>query len=117
MAGVAGGAGTSNTNTIVLDGTGVGNAVTGAITNGAGGGAVALVKSNASTWTLGATSSYSAGTTISGGTLVVGSLNPTVLGGQTVTLSGGTLQISPTAIYNLPASMGPAIRLTRIGNL
>ncbi len=38
--------GTSNTNTLVLDGTGVGNAVTGAITNVAGGGnAVAVVKS------------------------------------------------------------------------
>ena len=58
--------------TLILDGTSSSNSIGGNIANGTT--AVSLTKANSSTWTLnGANNSYSGNTTISGGTLVLGS--------------------------------------------
>ncbi len=99
LSSVAGSASGGNTDTLTLDGTAAGNSILGAISNGSAG-ALAVTKSNTSTWALNSTSSYSGGTTISGGSLVVNSMNFNPLGSGTVTLSGGSLTINPSGIRN-----------------
>jgi len=71
-----------------------GGTVTGAIGNGSGGGTVALSKNGRGTWTLSGTNTYTGGTSIAGGTLLLdmnagGSLATT--GG--LSLGGGVFQI------------------------
>jgi fibronectin-binding autotransporter adhesin len=82
---------------LVLDGTGASHSITGAITNGVAVGAnsIGLIKSGASTWTLGGGGSYTGATTITGGTLLVNGDNSLATGAVTVA-SGATLGGSGT---------------------
>ncbi|MDB6004578.1 MAG: hypothetical protein JWR15_1565 [Prosthecobacter sp.] len=61
-----------------------------------GTGIVAFAKSDTSTWILSATNTYSGGTTLSAGTLVLNSTS--AIGTGTLTITGGTLDTSTTAI-------------------
>jgi fibronectin-binding autotransporter adhesin len=95
------GAVTTSTNslkTLVLDGTSAGNFVAGAITDGSN--EIAVVKSNSSTWTLSGASTYTAGTTVSGGVLnVTGAITASATDAITTVASGSAsavLQISGT---------------------
>ena len=86
-------AGTSAITTIQLDGTSQGNAITGVI-GSAGGNQpqfIAISKANSSTWTLSGANTYSAGTTLTAGTLNLNST--TALGGAAgaFALNGGVL--------------------------
>ncbi len=84
------GAVTTSTNslkTLVLDGASTGNAVTGAITNGSN--EIAVVKSNSSTWTLSGNSTYTAGTTVTGGVFdVTGAVTASATDSITTVASG-----------------------------
>jgi autotransporter-associated beta strand protein len=85
--------GNSNPHTLILDGTSTGNEITGNITNNGVAGVLSLSKTNSSTWTFSNANTYSGGTTITAGTLMLTAAGN--LGVGNVTLgSGGTLDIS-----------------------
>jgi autotransporter-associated beta strand protein len=84
---------TTNPHTLILDGTSTGNEITGNITNNGVAGVLSLSKTNSSTWTFSNANTYSGGTTITAGTLMLTAAGN--LGVGNVTLgSGGTLDIS-----------------------
>jgi fibronectin-binding autotransporter adhesin len=78
---------TAGNKTLVLDGTIASNAISGKVTDGSS--AVAIEKSDSSSWTLSAANTYSGGTTIDdgGGTLLV--TNGSGLGTGAVTIGNG----------------------------
>lgn len=97
----------SGNKTLQLDGTGTGSAITGVL--GQGTNVVTVVKTGASTWTLGGVNTYTGTTTISNGTLLAtGSL-----GSNTVTVAGGTLALSGSGTF----SNGTAVVLGSAGTL
>ncbi len=93
---------TGTSKTLQLDGTNTGNAISGAITDG-GTNIITLVKTSTSTWTFGGINTYTGNTTISQGTLVLGS-GGAINGSPLITLTAGaTLDISASS-YSLGAS-------------
>jgi len=86
---ISGSAAGTATDTLVNNGSGT-TAITGNITNGAS--TVAVTQSGTGTLTLSGTNTYSGGTTISSGTLVA-TTSASSLGSNTVTMSGGTLDL------------------------
>lgn len=85
--------GNSNAHTLILDGTNTGNEITGNITNNGAAGILSISKTNSSTWTFSNANSYSGGTSITAGTLMLTGNGS--LGVGNVTLgAGGTLDIS-----------------------
>jgi len=93
IAGVVSGVSTAGTTTTLnLNGTNIGgNVITGTVANGAGGGKLALAKSDASTWQLNGSNTYTGTTTLNLGTLIAN--NAAALGnGGDITFGGGTLQ-------------------------
>lgn len=90
----SGGVALSATKTLDLGGTTSGNAVTGVISDQTGVTRTAVTKTNTSTWTISGVNTYSGGTGISAGTLILtgnGSLgtgNVTLGGGGTLDISG-----------------------------
>ena len=108
--GISGVATTGNTTVLTLTGSSGGvNEITsaGAITNGSGGGTLALVKDGTGLWVLGqanGANTYSGGTTIKAGTLRVSSSGNTtgLIGPGTLTLEGtGTLALQSTGSTTL----------------
>ncbi|XHR30610.1 MAG: autotransporter-associated beta strand repeat-containing protein [Chthoniobacteraceae bacterium] len=96
-------------NTLKLDGTSSGNAVTGVISDGASY-ATLLTKSNSSTWTLRGANTYTGATTVSGGTLALerGSLGATAV---TVAAAASTaLQVSGN--YTIGTASGGSLTVT-----
>lgn len=98
IAGNVSGASTgANVTTLNLNGSNTGgNSVSGIISDGAGGGKLAVVKSGAGTWTLSGSNSYTGGTTISDGQLTATNLaafgNSSGVGSRKISLgdtSGG----------------------------
>ncbi len=85
--------GTTAVTTLQLDGTTQGNAITGVI--GTAGGNlpadIALVKNNTSTWTLGGANTYSAGTTLTAGTLNLNSTTALGAAAGGFTINGGAI--------------------------
>ena len=79
-----------NTTVLTLNGTNTstGNLISDVISNGTGGGALAIVKNDAGTWTLSGANTFTGGTTLNAGTLLVG--NASALGTGTLTLNGGS---------------------------
>src|SRR5262249_29056994 len=61
----------AGTATLTLTGTNASNTISGAITNGMGGGNVALAKTGSSVWTLSGNNTYTGGTSVSAGSLVI----------------------------------------------
>jgi fibronectin-binding autotransporter adhesin len=85
--------GAAGARTLTLEGTNTGdNTFAGKITDGTDGGAsvISLVKSNTGKWILFGANTYSGGTTLSAGTLVVS--NASALGTGIVNVAGGTLE-------------------------
>ncbi len=104
--GISGVATAGNTTVLTLTGSSGGNneiTSAGAITDGTGGGKLALVKDGAGLWILGqsnGTNTYSGGTTIKAGTLRLSSSGNTtgLIGPGTLTLEGtGTLRLQSTS--------------------
>jgi fibronectin-binding autotransporter adhesin len=131
---VTGSATGGRTDTLILDGMATGNSVTGAISDGGAGGQVALMKSNAGTWTLTAANTYSGDTLINAGTLALsgsgsmpGSPNISVASGATfdvsarsssLTLPGQTLKAGATGGNTTGMiAVGPSAGLTLSGGL
>ena len=105
-------AATAKADTLNLDGTSTGNAITGAITNGGGGGTLSLTKQNTSTWTVsGSGDTYTGTTSVTGGVLIVTAPN---LGTQVPTVTGGTLQIGNNAAAG---NLNTNVSVTTPGNL
>ena len=99
------------TETLYLDGTSANNAITGGISNNNSSGTLAIgavTKQGTSIWTLSGTNTYTGGTTISGGTLVV--TNPQGLGMSTgssaITFGGGVLSLL-SSNGNTTTTFGP----------
>ena len=86
--------GTNTARTLVLTGTNIDDNVLGGIVADNGSGATSLTKSGVGRWVLGATNTFSGGTTINAGTLSVGANGR--LGASTggVTFNGGTLELT-----------------------
>jgi autotransporter-associated beta strand protein len=84
-------AATTGTTTLTLNGTttAANNLLSGIISNGTGTNVVAISKSGTGTWTLSGVNTYSGGTTVTLGTLLLG--DNSGAGTGTITLSGGTL--------------------------
>jgi autotransporter-associated beta strand protein len=80
-----------NTNTLLLAGSG-GGTISGAISDGAGSGFFALVKSGSSGWTLSGSNTFSGGLILNAGTLGIG--NSAALGLGRITINGGLLSSS-----------------------
>ncbi len=100
---------TATAKTLVLDGTAVGNAVTGVISDGAN--VVAVTKSNTSTWLLSGASTYTGDTNVSGGELdLSGSIadtNVNVASGATLkVLAGGSLSATTILTNSGNTSLG-----------
>jgi len=93
--GTATGANGVGPQTLALDGTSTGNAVTGLISNGSG--TVSILKSNTSTWILGGNNTYTGGTALTGGMLTLTGSN---------TFTGGTINIGATSTLQLQANAG-----------
>ena len=96
---ITGSATTGNASTLTLTGgSGGTHAISGAITNGANGGALAVLKTGANTWQpTGTANTYTGGTMITGGTLIGASATPASnIGTGAVMLNGGTLRLSGT---------------------
>jgi fibronectin-binding autotransporter adhesin len=92
--GVISNAGTG-TKTLTLGGTNTAaNAIQTALTDGSG--TLALAKSDTSNWNLSATNTYSGGTTLNAGTLILGSAS--AIGTGTLTITGGTLDSTISAL-------------------
>ena len=83
-------AATSGVTTLTLNGTttAANNLLSGNISNGTGTNTVAISKSGAGTWTLSGANTFSGGTALSAGTLLIG--NDAGVGTGTLTLGGGT---------------------------
>jgi autotransporter-associated beta strand protein len=92
----------SGTDTWVLDGTALGNFVTGVISNNPAGGAIsAVTKQNSSTWTLMGANPYTGATTISGGKLILAGTDGSIAGTSAISLSGySTLELQGTSLAN-----------------
>ena len=93
---ISGTAAEAITNTLVIAGTNTGaNTLSGIISDGAGGGKLALAKSGSGAWVLSGTNTFSGGTTLEQGTLylnnnsAVGTGLFTIKGGKLVNSSGG----------------------------
>jgi len=84
----------ANTTTLTLNGTNTGNNLVGAIGNGAGGGNLAVVKSDAGTWRLSGSNTFTGGLTLNAGVLSLG--DNAALGGvgNVFTIAGGSLNVS-----------------------
>ena len=86
---VTGQQGNNKTTTLTLGGSNTGSNSVGPISDGSGGGKVAVAKSGTGTWILSGTNTYTGTTQISGGTLLV---NGSTASGSGVTVNnGGTL--------------------------
>lgn len=85
-----------NTTTLALNGSNTGaNAVTGLVTDGTGGGRLAIVKDGAGEWRLQKSNTFSGGVTLNAGTL--GFTTSGAFGTGTLTINGGTLNsVSPS---------------------
>lgn len=102
--GVTGVSTAGNTTVLTLNGTNTANnSVSGVIGNGAGGGAVALVKSGNGTWTLSGANTFTGGVTLNAGTLNLN--NNASLGASSglFVINGGTLNNTSGAarVYTL----------------
>lgn len=87
---IGGTAATGVTNTLVIAGTNTGaNTLSGIISDGAGGGKLALTKSGAGAWVLLGTNTFSGGTTLEQGTLYLN--NNSAVGTGLLTIKGGKL--------------------------
>jgi autotransporter-associated beta strand protein len=87
--------GNSFAKTLGLGGTGTGNVVSGVISNGLN--TVSVAKSGSSTWTLSAANTYTGGTSVAGGTLILDYTmedNSKLSDTGVLTLSGGTLSLA-----------------------
>jgi autotransporter-associated beta strand protein len=102
---------TTNSSTLTLGGTSLGNTVTGVIANqGVGStgttGTVSVTKSGTSTWTLTGTSTYTGPTTINGGTLALG--NGGNLGATAITVLNGSTFAATPGVLGATNSIGAA---------
>ena len=92
---VTGSATASNTATLTLNGSNTGaNAITGIIGNGAGGGKLAIVKSDAGTWRLSGVNTFTGGLTLNSGTLQLGDNAALGGAGSVFTINGGTIDVT-----------------------
>ncbi|MGD0390102.1 MAG: autotransporter-associated beta strand repeat-containing protein, partial [Tepidisphaeraceae bacterium] len=90
------GVNSSGTATLTLDGTNAANSIGGVISDGGGGGHLALTKSNTSTWSLSAANTFTGPTTIVGGTVsLTGS--GSVSSSSSINVNGGTLDVTGTS--------------------
>lgn len=112
----------AGTKTLTLRGDSTGNAINGSIVDNGGANLTRLAKSGTGTWTLGATNTYSGGTTISGGVLIgnhdgaFGTGNITLTAGAiTLTLQGGVTQNYIADTANLTIVAGNTINLNFSG--
>jgi autotransporter-associated beta strand protein len=96
--GTATSSGTTNSHTLVLDGTSSGNTVTGAMANGGSSSVLSVTKQNTSSWTLSGASTYTGGTAVNAGSLFINNTSGsgTGTGAIAVTGSGTTLGGSGT---------------------
>ena len=92
---VTGSATTGNTATLTLNGSNTGaNAITGIIGNGAGGGKLAVVKSDAGTWRLSGANTFTGGLTLNSGTLQLGDNAALGGSGNVFTINGGVINVT-----------------------
>jgi autotransporter-associated beta strand protein len=110
---------TNSAKTLVLDGTNTGNTVSGAISNGAN--VVSVTKSNSSTWTLSASSTYSGGTQIgtNNGAGVLRATANNALGTGAIDFDGSGGATGPTSRLELSGGISltnPTITLNQRNN-
>ncbi len=88
------------TKTLHLDGTSVGNVITGTVYNGLSGSTVVLDKTGSGTWTLEGSNTYSGATTVNNGTLTLSGPHGAIANTSGFTVNaGGTLRLA-----NAPAA-------------
>lgn len=106
---------TSGTKTLGLDGTSNGNIVQGVIANGTT--TVAVAKSNSSRWTLASANTYTGGTTINDGTLVIG--NNAALGTGAIDFRGGAIESTDATVRTIlnPITFSADMTFSGPGNL
>jgi autotransporter-associated beta strand protein len=90
------GAASSGTVTLDLDGTSPASAINGSITDGTSGGNLAISKTNTGTWTLAGANTFTGGTNVSAGKLLIEPTSPT-----TSALPTGPLSISGSGVVQL----------------
>ncbi len=91
---VTGAATGTNTTTLTLNGSNTGNnTITGVISDGAGGGKLALTKSGSGKWVLSGNNTYTGLTDVQGGTLSLNRSGGAIADTAAVQVSGGTLSV------------------------
>ena len=97
IGGTVSGAASTGTTTLTLGGANAGNnTISGVISDGGAGGALAITKSSAGTWILSGANTYSGGTSVGGGTLDVVTGGTLGAAGSNLTVSSGTLDLGNT---------------------
>lgn len=95
--GIQGSSTGTNTTTLTLNGSNIAaNAVSNAITDGSGGGKLALIKNDVGNWRLQGANTFSGGVTLNAGQMGFSS-NATAFGSGTLTINGGILESSNAA--------------------
>lgn len=123
LASVTGSATPAQTNTLALDGTTAGNIISGVISNGGGGGNVAVTKSGGSTWALSGSNTYSGDTTVSSGTLLANNAAGSATGTGNVLVNGGkfggTGAVTGSVVVNGGGTLAPggSIESLAVGGL
>jgi autotransporter-associated beta strand protein len=109
---ISGVATTGNTTTLTLDGGNTGaNTISGAIGDGGAGGKLALTKDGDGTWVLSVANTYSGGTTVSKGTLLLTNANALLAGSDLTIGASGTVvlasDLTGAAATNAGSSVAP----------
>ncbi|MEA3213629.1 MAG: fibronectin-binding autotransporter adhesin [Chthoniobacter sp.] len=107
----------NSTTTITLTGNGSGVVtLSGTIAAGAGQRDIAIVKSGSGTFSLTGNNTYSGGTTINGGTLIVNSATSLGATGGGLTINAGTLEVATGFSTNRAITLGNAASTFQIDN-
>jgi len=103
---------------LALAGSGTGSFGSAFVLANNGSGGLSLVKDGTGTWTIGnGNNSYSGGTTLNNGVLILGALGTSILGSGTLVINGGTLAPNGTGSRNpnVPILFGGNASLGQVG--
>jgi fibronectin-binding autotransporter adhesin len=121
MTTVTGSAASGKTETLALNGSATSNAISDTIADGSGGGKVAVTVGTTGAWTLGGASTYTGGTTVSTGTLLVTNGSGSAVGTGALTVArgatfGGSGIVTGVSSYNIGTTGSTGTSKVQVGS-